>query len=154
MLADDQAAARYLAALGAAMRHILREEALPGAHISGTEALARYLRADMGYRPGEQLRVLFLVAANRLVADEVMVQGSIDSAPLLLRPIVHRALDLGASGLIIVHNHPGGSSEPSRADIEATKALVFACRPLDIIVHDHLIVARGGWSSLRAKGLM
>lgn len=154
LLADQPGVALHLARVGGAMLHALREEALPGASIAGTQALARYLRADMGYRPCEQLRVLFLATGNRLVADEVMIQGSIDSASMLPRPIVHRALDLGASGLILVHNHPGGSPEPSLADLEATRELSAACRPLEIIVHDHLIVARGGWTSLRMKGLL
>lgn len=154
LLSGHDRAARHLAGIGAAMLHALRAEALRGAQISGTEALARYLRADMGYRAAEQLRILFLATGNRLVADEILFQGSIDSASLLPRPIVHRALDLGASGIILVHNHPGGSQEASRADIEATRDLVAACRPLEIEVHDHLIVARGGWTSLRLKGLM
>lgn len=136
------------------MLHVLRDEALPGMEIGGTEALARYLRADMGWRPCEQLRILFLGTGNRLLADEVMFEGSIDSAPLLPRPIVHRALDLGARGIILIHNHPSGDPEPSRADAEATHHLVAACRPLEIAVHDHLIVARGGWTSLRLKGLL
>lgn len=145
---------RHLTGVRAAMLHVLREEALPGARIGGTEALARYLRADMSHRRDEQIRILFLADGNRLIADEVMVQGTVDSAPLLPRTIVHRALDLGASGLILIHNHPSGSQKPSRADLDATRELVSACRPLDIVIHDHLIVARGGWTSLRLQGLM
>jgi DNA repair protein RadC len=154
LLASHGEASHHLSAIRGAMLHALRERALAGAEIAGTEALARYLRADMGYRPGEQIRILFLAAGNRLLADEVMMEGSIDSAALLPRPIVHRALDLGASGIILVHNHPGGSPDPSRADLDATRVLVAACRPLEIAVHDHLIVARGGWTSLRVEGLL
>jgi DNA repair protein RadC len=154
LLVGHAKAAQHLTHIQAAMLHSLRDEALGGAEIAGTEALAHYLRADMGFRPDEQLRILFLATGNRLVADEVMFQGSIDSASVLPRPIVHRALELGASGIIVVHNHPGGRPEPSRADIEATRELVAACRPLEIRVHDHLIVARGGWTSLRLKGLL
>lgn len=154
LLVGHEEVALHLAAIREAMLHALREEALTGAEIAGTEALARYLRADMGYRPGERLRVLFMATGNRLLADEVMFEGSIDSASVLPRPIVHRALELGASGIILVHNHPSGSPEPSRADIEATRDLIAACRPLEIAVHDHLIVARGGWTSLRLRGLL
>lgn len=153
-LAGRPAAARHLVHVRAAMLHALRGESLSSTRIAGTEALASYLRLDMGYGPSEQLRVLFLATGNRLLADEVLVRGSVDRASMPPRPIVHRALDLGASGLILVHNHPGGNPEPSRADIEATRELVAACRPLEIAVHDHLIVARGGWTSLRMKGLM
>ena len=154
MLADHPEAALHLERIRTAMLHTLRAEALSGATISGTEALARYLRADMGCRPCEQLRILFLATGNRLLADEILSQGSIDSASMLPRPIVHRALELGASGIILVHNHPGGSPEPSRADLEATRYLVTACLPVEIEVHDHVIVARGGWTSLRLKGLL
>ena len=154
LLSAHPAAALHLSSIRAAMLHALRDEALTGIKIAGTEVLARYLRADMGHRPCEQLRVLYLATGNRMVADEVMIQGSIDSASLLPRPIVHRALELGASGIILVHNHPGGSPEPSRADLQATRELVAACRPLEIAVHDHLIVARGGWTSLRIRGLL
>jgi DNA repair protein RadC len=136
------------------MLRILRSEALNGPVLSSGADLARYLRADMAWRPNEQVRVLFLAADNRLLADEVMAEGSIDTAPLPARPIVHRALDLGAAGLILVHNHPSGSAKASDGDLAATRALVIACRQIDIAVHDHLIVARGGWTSLRLEGLL
>lgn len=154
LLRELPTVAEHLTCVRAAMVHALRDEALLGPQIAGTKELARYLRADMGHRPSEQLRVLFLAVGNRLLADEVMVHGSIDNAPMLPRPIIHRALDLGASGLIMVHNHPSGRPEPSHADLSATSELAAACRPLEIVVHDHLIVARGGWTSLRLKGLL
>jgi len=154
VLAGHEKAACHLAAVRGAMLHALREEALGGAEIAGVEALARYLRADMGYRPCEQLRVLFLDSAVRLVGDEVMMHGSLDSLSMPLRAIVLRALELAAAGIILVHNHPGGSPEPSPADIETTRDLADACRFLQIAVHDHLIVARGGWTSFRLKGLL
>jgi DNA repair protein RadC len=147
-------AAAHLTAIRRAMLHAARDEALAEPVLSGTAALARYLRLDSAWLPIEQVRVLFLAAGNRLLADEVIASGSVDRAPASLRAILVRALDLGASGLILVHNHPGGSPEPSRADIETTRDLVGACRPLDIIVHDHLVVARGGWTSLRLLNLM
>jgi DNA repair protein RadC len=136
------------------MLHALRNEVLMGPTIGGTEALARYIRAELGHRPCEQLRFLYLATENRLLADEVMFEGSIDVAYMLPRPIVHRALELGASALIMIHNHPGGSAEPSEADIKVTSKLIEVCRPLEIRVHDHLIVARGGWTSLRLRGLI
>jgi DNA repair protein RadC len=146
--------ARHLTGVRDAMLHALEAEAVGGLRINGTEALAAYLRADMGYLPAEQLRILFLAPDKRLLGDEVMARGSIDTITILPRPIVHRALDLGANGLILVHNHPAGSPEPSRADLHATRELVLVCKPLEIIVHDHLIVAKGGWSSFRLMGLL
>jgi DNA repair protein RadC len=154
LLAGEPAVARHLTAVRAAMLHALEAEAVCGPRIAGTDELAAYLRADLGYQPAEQLRILFLAPDNRLLCDEVVARGSIDTIMMLPRPIVHRALDLGAKGLILVHNHPAGSPEPSRADLSATRELVSVCRPLEIIVHDHLIVAKGGWSSLRLMGLL
>jgi DNA repair protein RadC len=147
-------AAAHLSAIRSAMLHVARDEALAEPVLAGPAALARYLRLEMAWLPFEQLRILFLAAGNRLVADEVVASGSVDRSPAPPRPILVRALELGASGLILVHNHPGGSPEPSRADIEATRELVGACRPLDIVVHDHLVVARSGWTSLRLLNLM
>jgi len=154
LLTDVPAMARHLTEVRAAMLHALKAEAVGGPRIAGTEALAAYLRADMGYQPAEQLRILFLARDNGLLCDEVMQRGSTDTITMLPRPIVHRALDLGANGLILVHNHPAGNPEPSRADLNATRELVLACKQLEIIVHDHLIVAKGGWSSLRLMGLL
>lgn len=147
-------ALRHLSAIARAATESARHEALGGDMLAGLDAVARYLRLDLGYAPLETVRVLMLSALNRLLADETVARGSASIAPLSVRPIVHRALDLGAAGLILVHNHPSGSPEPSRQDIEVTRALVAACRPLDLSVHDHLIVARGGWTSLRTRGLL
>jgi DNA repair protein RadC len=109
---------------------------------------------DMRSCPLEQLRVLFLDRHMYLLGDEVIARGGVDEVPLALRGIVHRALDLGAAGLILVHNHPSGNPEPSAADLSATALLASVCRPLGILVHDHLIVASAGWSSFRARGLV
>lgn len=144
----------HLAALRQALRHVLREEALAGPAISSGEELASYLRLDMAYEPHELVRVLFLASDNRLLADEVMFRGTIDQAPLFPRAIVHRALDVTAAAIILIHNHPSGRPEPSRADLQGTRDLAAACRLIDIVVHDHIIVARSGWTSLRSRGLM
>jgi DNA repair protein RadC len=144
----------HLACIRSAMLHALREQVLLGQSIAGVSDLAGYLKLEMAHQTLEQLRVIFLAPGNRMLSDEVMAQGSVDSAPLLARPIVTRALELGASGLILVHNHPGGDPKPSSADLKATRRLMETCTALDIQVHDHLIVARGGWTSLRLEGLM
>jgi DNA repair protein RadC len=136
------------------MLHALRPEAFLGSAMSTTAAVADYLRLEMGYEPAEQVRILFLGSGNRLIADEVLFRGTIDSAPIHARPIVHRALDLCATALIIVHNHPSGDASPSQADLQETHELRAALRAVDVVVHDHIIVARSGWTSLRARGLM
>lgn len=144
----------HLAAIRAAMQHALREQALSGCSISTSAELAAYLRLEIGFEPVEQVRVLFLGSNNCLVADEILFRGTVDTAPLIARPIVHRALNLGAAALILVHNHPSGDPEPSRRDVESTQELSRTLEPLDILVHDHIIVARRGWTSLRKRGLM
>jgi DNA repair protein RadC len=154
VLVQFPAVEAHLVHIRAAMLHALREQVLLGPTIGSTAQLAEYLRFDMAHHALEQVRVLFLASGNRLIADEVIAPGSVDSAPLLTRPILVRALDIGAAGLIIIHNHPGGDPKPSQADILATRELVYACKPLDIAVHDHLIVAKAGWTSLRLEGLI
>ncbi|WP_172840768.1 JAB domain-containing protein [Allosphingosinicella indica] len=134
-------------------RHALRHEALSRPIIGSSEALAQYLKLEAGFRTVETLCVLFLAADNRLIDEGVIAWGAVDSAHLPIRAILQRALDCAATGLILVHNHPSGDPEPSRADIEATCALVEAARTFDLRLVDHVIVARAGWTSLRARGL-
>lgn len=151
---NDRALLDHLRAVRAAVTASARDEALSGEQLAGLDAVARYLRLDMGYSPIESVRVLYLSAQNRLLADETVGRGSATVAPLSVRPIVHRALDLGASRLVLVHNHPSGDPAPSRQDVSITRALMNACRVLDVDLLDHLVVARTGWTSLRAEGLL
>jgi DNA repair protein RadC len=102
----------------------------------------------------EQFRVLFLDRKNKLIRDEILSQGTVDHAPVYPREVVRRALELQASALILVHNHPSGDPAPSSADVEMTKLIVDAARTMDISVHDHLIIGRDRHSSLRQMGLM
>lgn len=118
------------------------------------QALLDYLRADMAHHPVERFRVLHLNARNVLIRDEVMSEGSIDQAAVYVREVVRRALDFASAAIILVHNHPSGDPSPSRADIEITKAIAAAGKPLGIAVHDHLIIGTQGHASLRAQGLI
>jgi DNA repair protein RadC len=108
----------------------------------------------MGQLDVEQLRVLFLNPRNILIADEVMARGTIDAAPIYPREILKRALDLGATALILAHNHPSGDPKPSAADIAATRTIVEGGRALGVVLHDHLILSRSGWVSLSAERLL
>jgi len=121
--------------------------------ISSWTALLAYVRVALAHEAREQFRVLFLDRKNQLIADEVMNQGTVDHAPVYPREIMRRALELSASSVILVHNHPSGDPTPSRADIDMTKEVVSAGRPLKVQVHDHLIVGRDGVASLKALGL-
>jgi len=122
--------------------------------LSNWRALLDYLTADMAHRPIEQFRVLHLNTKNMLIRDELMWTGSIDEAPVHVRELMHRALDLGSASLILVHNHPSGDPTPSRADIDVTRSVIAAGRTLGIGVHDHLIIGAHGYVSLRSRGLM
>ena len=143
-----------LLAIRVAMLHSLRTQLGQTPILSTSEALTNYLFASMAYNAVEHLRVLFLNSTNRLLRDELMAKGTVNQAPLYPREILKRALELGATALIVVHNHPSGDPSPCQADVKATAHLVAAARTLDIAVHDHLIVARTGWRSLRAEGLI
>jgi DNA repair protein RadC len=113
-----------------------------------------YCRTSMAFSEREQFRILFLDKSNGLLADEVQQTGTVDHTPVYPREVVRRALELSATALILVHNHPSGDPKPSRADIEMTKAVVDIARPLGIEVHDHIIVGRSGHASLKALGLI
>jgi DNA repair protein RadC len=116
---------------------------------SWTEVLD-YCRAAMGFEAREQFRILFLDKKNRLIADELQQQGTVDHTPVYVREVVKRALELSSSAIILVHNHPSGDPTPSRADIDMTRQIIEAARPLGIAIHDHIIVGRQGHVSLKA----
>ena len=118
------------------------------------QALADYLHATLAHEGVEEFHILHLDTRNMLVRDERMSRGTIDQAAVHVREVVRRALDLGSAALILVHNHPSGDPTPSKADIDVTRAIVAAGKPLNIAVHDHVIVGRSGQVSLRAKGLI
>ena len=122
--------------------------------ISSWQALIDYLTIDMAHLTVERVRVLYLNTKNMLILDDLVGEGSIDEAAVHPREVIRRALDLGASALIMVHNHPSGSPEPSRADIEITNRIAEAGRLLGVSVHDHVVIAREGHVSLRARGLI
>jgi DNA repair protein RadC len=132
----------------------LRERLDRRAVVGSWDALLDYCRANMAHLQAEQFRVLFLDVKNGLIADEVQQEGTINHVALYPREVVRRALTLGAAAVILVHNHPSGDATPSRADIEMTKEVGAAARPLGVAVHDHLIIGRDGYSSFRALGLL
>jgi len=117
-------------------------------------AVLDYCRAAMGFEAREQFRILFLDKKNRLIADEVQQQGTVDHTPVYVREVVKRALEHSASAIILVHNHPSGDPAPSRADIDMTLQIVAAARPLGVAIHDHIIVGRQGHASFKALKLI
>jgi DNA repair protein RadC len=113
-----------------------------------------YCKATMAHETIEQFRILFLNKRNQLIADEVQQRGTVDHTPVYPREVVKRALELSATAIILVHNHPSGDPTPSNADIQMTKQVVDIAKPLGILVHDHIIVGRGGHASFRGLRLI
>jgi DNA repair protein RadC len=143
-----------LKATALAARRMARGEVEQKPVLASWQALLDYLTIDMAHLTVERVRVLYLDTRNRLILDHHVGDGSIDEAAIHPREVVRRALDVGASALILVHNHPSGNPAPSQADIQVTRRIAEAGRLLGIVVHDHVIVGREGHASLRAKGLI
>jgi DNA repair protein RadC len=122
--------------------------------LSSWSAVLEYCRTTMALAEREQFRILFLDRKNGVIADEVQQTGTVDHTPVYPREVVRRALELSASALILVHNHPSGDPTPSRADIEMTKTIMEVAQPLGVVVHDHVIVGRSGHASLKGLGLI
>jgi DNA repair protein RadC len=122
--------------------------------LSSWDALGDYLHASMAHRRTEEVQILFLNAKNMLLANEALWQGSVDEASVHVREVIARAIALGATALIIVHNHPSGDPTPSQQDIRLTRDLVDAGRHMKVTVHDHVIVGAQGRTSMRAMGLV
>ena len=122
--------------------------------LSSWDALCDYLHAAMAHSRVEEVRVLFLNAKNKLIANEALWQGSVDEASVHVREVIARAIALGATAIIIVHNHPSGDPAPSSQDIRLTRDLVDAGRHMKVTVHDHVIVGAQGRTSMRAMGLI
>ncbi len=122
--------------------------------LSSWQALLDYCRSAMGREKKEQFRVFFLNRKNVLIADELQQIGTVDHTPVYPREVVKRALDLGATAIIMAHNHPSGDPTPSKGDITMTKEVMDAGQKLGIAVHDHIIVSRNGTSSFKSLGLL
>jgi DNA repair protein RadC len=149
-----QAAITEIRLVRAAAVRLMQCEVMKRPLLGSWDKVIGYCRAAMGFQMREEFRILFLDKRNRLVADEVQGRGTVDHTPVYVREVLKRALELSASAIILVHNHPSGDPTPSRADIEMTKEIMAAAEKLDISVHDHLIVGRDGHISLRSAGLV
>jgi DNA repair protein RadC len=143
-----------LKAIGELLQRVLREQIRDRPVIGSWTALLDYLQVALAHEPIEQFRVLFLDRKNILIRDEVQQRGTVDHTPLYPREITRRALELQASALIMVHNHPSGDPTPSRADIEMTKQVVQALAPVGITVHDHVIVGKNRHTSFKSQRLI
>lgn len=140
--------------LEAAAQRMARARIMQRPVISSWDAILDYCHTAMAHRETEQVRVLFLDRRNRLIADEEQASGTVDHVPVYPREIAKRALELNASALILVHNHPSGDPRPSTADIDMTERIRAACEVLGIILHDHLIIGKSRELSFRAEGYL
>jgi DNA repair protein RadC len=122
--------------------------------LSSWPSVLDYCRTAQAFAEKEKFRVLFLDKRNRLIADEVQQTGTVDHTPVYPREVVKRALELSATAIILLHNHPSGDPTPSRADVQMTQQIIDVARPLGIAVHDHIIVGREGHTSLKGLKLI
>ena len=149
-----EAAITEIKLVRAAALRLVRGEVLERPVLASWSQVLDYCRASMGFEAKEQFRILFLDKRNQIIADEVQQKGTVDHTPVYVREVVKRALELSATAIVLVHNHPSGDPTPSRADIEMTKQIVSSAMNLGIVVHDHIIVGKQGHASFRGLGLI
>jgi DNA repair protein RadC len=149
-----EASIGQLKLVAAAATRIARGELRERKQLSSWNDVIDYCRTSMAFSDKEQFRLLFLDKKNQLIADEVQQTGTVDHTPVYPREVIKRALELSATALILVHNHPSGDPSPSQADIQMTKAIVAIATPLGIAVHDHIIVGKSGHASLKGMRLI
>jgi len=150
----DITAAHLKVIQGAAQRYARDQVDRELPILSSWAALIDYCRAQMAFEDIEQFRILFLDKKNRLIADEVQQTGTVDHTPVYPREVIKRALELSASALILVHNHPSGDPSPSSADLQMTRAIADVAKPLGITLHDHIIIGKSGHISMRGLKLI
>ena len=122
--------------------------------LANFNAIVDYCRAAMAFHEREQFRILFVDKKNQLIADEVQQEGTVDHTPVYTREVIKRALELSATAIVLVHNHPSGDPTPSIADIDMTKKIVSAGKELGVVIHDHLIIGRKGHVSFKGLGII
>ena len=148
------AAVTELKIVHAAAQRLAKGEVRKRPVLSSWGSVLDYCRTAMAFADKEELRLLFLDKRNQLIADEVQQKGTVDHTPVYPREVVKRALELSATALILVHNHPSGDPTPSRADVQMTQSIIDVAKPLGIAVHDHIIVGKEGHASLKGLKLI
>jgi DNA repair protein RadC len=149
-----EASINQIKLLAAAASRVAKGEIKRKIALSSWNDVIEYCRTGMAFADKEQFRLLFLDKRNQLIADEIQQTGTIDHTPVYPREVIKRALELSATALVLVHNHPSGDPTPSQADIQMTKAIVQIATPLGIAVHDHIIVGKNGHASLKGLKLI
>ncbi|MBT6283843.1 MAG: DNA repair protein RadC [Rhodospirillaceae bacterium] len=150
----SEATIALIAVTAEAARRAVREEIADGPVLSSWSRLIDYLRVAMGHNRTEEFRLLFLDSKNRLIADEVQGTGTVNRTAVYPREVVKRALEHGATAIIMVHNHPSGDPTPSRADVEMTEEVRDARALMGIVLHDHVVISKSGHESFKSMGLL
>lgn len=150
----NEAAVAAIKTTKAAAERMLKEEVMGRAIIKSWSQLLDYCRIHIGHNQAEEFHVLFLNHKLELIANERQQKGTINHTPVYPREVVKRALELGASSIILVHNHPSGDVSPSKSDIDVTRQIIDAAKPLGIEVHDHLIIGAKNHFSFKSKGII
>ena len=140
--------------IAAAASRIAKGQSQQRTLLSSWNDVIDYCRTSMAFADKEQFRVLFLDKRNQLIADELQQTGTVDHTPVYPREVIKRALELSATAILLVHNHPSGDPTPSQADVQMTKAIVDIASPLGISVHDHIIVGKNGHASMKGLRLI
>jgi DNA repair protein RadC len=148
------ASINQLKLIAAAATRVAKGELQKRTQLSSWNDVIDYCRTSMAFADKEQFRILFLDKRNQLISDEVQQTGTVDHTPVYPREVIKRTLELSATAIILVHNHPSGDPTPSSADIQMTRAIIDIAKPLGIAVHDHIIVGRGGHASLKGMKLI
>ncbi len=149
-----EAVAQDIKLLAACARRSGKSEIMKKDVLDSWSKVIAYCMTSMAYENREQFRILFLDKKNRLIADEVQQVGTVDHTPVYPREVIRRALELSSTALILFHNHPSGDASPSRADIDMTKVIISVAAPMNITVHDHIIIGKAGHVSMRGAGLI
>lgn len=150
----SETAATAIKVVQAASLRMLKQDIMGRPILNSWQRLIDYCQAAMANENNEHFRLIFLNKKNEVIADEVQQSGTVDHTSAYPREIIKRALELGATAIILVHNHPSGDPSPSQADIQVTQNIIDAAKPFEIVIHDHLIVSRNGTTSFKNLGLM
>ena len=150
----SEASAITIKSVQASAQRLMKQDVMNMPVLNSWARLIDYCTATMAHEKREFFRILFLNKKNELIADEVQGVGTVDHTPVYVREVARRSLELGATALILVHNHPSGDATPSQDDVEMTTEIVNALEPLGVIVHDHLIISKNGHTSFRSQGLI
>jgi DNA repair protein RadC len=151
-ISDNTAIA--LKAITATAHRMMKRELMNQPILNSWARLMDYCTSTMAHETREHFRILFLNKKNEMIADEIQGSGTVDHTPAYPREIMKRALELGATAMILLHNHPSGDPKPSEADIDMTRLIMRAAEPFEIVVHDHVIISKNGYTSLKNLGLI